>query len=87
MVMTTLEIRKTLAVLERLVAALERRGSALGGDERRLLQRLQERRRALHGLIAAREAEREKKIVSFAFWRDETLHVHVHKPPLGAGAI
>jgi septal ring factor EnvC (AmiA/AmiB activator) len=87
MVMTTLEIQKTLTVLERLLAALEQRGSALGGDERRLLRRLQERRQALHGLITAREAEREKKIVSFAFWRDETLHVRVHEPPLSAGAI
>jgi hypothetical protein len=87
MIMTTPEIRKTLTVLERLLAALERRGSALEGDERRLLQRLHERRRALHGLIAARESEREKKIVSFAFWRDETLHVPLHEPQLGAGAI
>jgi hypothetical protein len=87
MVMTTPEIRKTLTVLERLLAALERRGSTLESDERRLLLRLQERRRALRGLITAREVEREKKIVSFAFWRDGALPLPLREPQLGASAL
>jgi hypothetical protein len=64
MVMTTLEVRKTLTVLERLVVALE-----------------------LRRLVAAREAELEKKIVSFALWRDETLPDPALEPQLGASAI
>lgn len=87
MVMTTLEVRKTLTVLERVVAMLEQRRRILEDDEHRLLQRLLERRSALRTLITAREAEREKKIVSFALWRDETLASPLLDPQLDANAI
>jgi hypothetical protein len=87
MVMTTLEVRKTLTVLERLVVALELRRVILDADEKRLLLRLEERRSTLRRLVAAREAELEKKIVSFALWRDETLPDPALEPQLGASAI
>ena len=73
MVMTTLELEKTLQMLERLLAVLEHRRRPLDADERRLRQRLEERRDGLRALIAARRAEREKKIVRFAFWREDAL--------------
>lgn len=87
MVMTTLEVRKTLALLERLLAALEQRRGGLDSGEPFVLQRLRERRSALRGLLAARETEREKKIVSFALWRDETVPAPALEPQLGASAI
>jgi hypothetical protein len=77
MVMTTLEARRTLTALERLLAALEPRSSGFDGDQLRLLQRLRHRRRSLRGLLAAREAERAKKIIDLGVWRDGAL------PPAG----
>ena len=87
MVMTTLELEKTLQMLERLLAVLEHRRYPLEADERRLRQRLEERRGSLRALIAARHAEREKKIVRFALWRDDTLPIPSLEVELDANAI
>jgi hypothetical protein len=87
MVMTTAEARKTLTILERLIGVLEQRQGGIDADERRLLQRLVDRRSTLHQLVAAREAEREKKIVDFALWRDDALPVPFFEAAFGATAV
>lgn len=87
MVMTTLEAQKTLATLERLVAVFEQRIGRLDGDQDRLLQRLQERRRTLRELVEAREAELAKKIIDFALWRDDPPFPPEPEPHLGASVL
>jgi hypothetical protein len=73
MVMTTFELEKTLQMLDRVLGVLEHRHYPLEAEERHLRRRLEERRGGLRALIAARNAEREKKIVRFALWQDDTL--------------
>ncbi len=87
MVMTTLELEKTLQMLERVLAVLEHRRYPLDADERRLQQRLEERRGGLRALIDARHAERQKKIVRFALWHEDTLPPPPFALELGADAI
>jgi hypothetical protein len=85
MVMTTLEARKILSVIERLVTVLEQRRSSLDREQICLLQRLHDRRRTLRDLVTAREAERAKKIIDFALWRDNPIPLA--QLPLGASAV
>jgi hypothetical protein len=85
--MTTLEARKTLAVLERLLAAVEQHRRPLDGDELRVVRRLHQRRCSLRDLLAAREAERAKNVIDLALWRDGGRPAAAREPELGASAI
>jgi hypothetical protein len=87
MVMTTLELERTLQMLDRVLGALEHRRDPLEPDECRLRRRLEERRGDLRALIAARKAEREKKVIRFNLWLDDTLPVPSLAPELDADAI
>lgn len=69
MVMTSDAIRRELYRIEALIEAL-RNSFPIAGDDIEDLCWLQEQRRHLGALLAARQAQRGKRLVSLAVWRD-----------------
>lgn len=67
MVMTSEMVRHDLGRIEALIAALK---SSYGDDDREDLYWLDAQRLYLRSLLAVREAQRGKKLINLAVWRD-----------------
>jgi hypothetical protein len=87
MVITTIEVRKTLATLARLISMLEQRSGILDDDQLRLLEHLRQRRHSLGSLLEAREAERAKPVIDLGVWRDGALVPDAFEPQLEISAL
>lgn len=73
-IVTTPQLMRDLKELEHLIAAL-RRGLATDPDDLEDLSWLQSRRRYVLALLAARRAQKGRKVVRLDLWRDGGISI------------